>query len=141
MPSVILLVVEPVTLIPGLGVMAVVGLIGPESQGHSREPHPIVSGVVRSSRCAVFERWVTVLIVTIRWCCLVCAAWRSVGVYPCCPCEVSRACLPLSRLGVPNGARSLLIPSQGLELRRGREVLHSVRWKEGEVVVVVDLPS
>jgi hypothetical protein len=59
MPSVVLLVVELVTLIPGLRVMALAGLIGPKSQGRSHEPHPVVSGVVRPSRRAVFGWWVT----------------------------------------------------------------------------------
>ena len=33
------------TMIPSLGVVALVGLIGLESQSYSREPHPIVVGL------------------------------------------------------------------------------------------------
>jgi hypothetical protein len=59
MPSVVLLVMELVTLIPSLRVMALAGLIGLKRQGHSHEPHPIVSGVVRPSRQVVFGWCVT----------------------------------------------------------------------------------
>jgi hypothetical protein len=53
-----MLVVKLVTMISSLGAMALVGLIGLESQGHSREPHRIVGGTTRSSRQAVVGWWV-----------------------------------------------------------------------------------
>jgi hypothetical protein len=51
----ILLVVKPVTKILSLGVMALVGLVGLESQGHSCEPHPVVGGTIRPSRQAIAD--------------------------------------------------------------------------------------
>jgi hypothetical protein len=78
----------------------------PLSQGHHRGSHPVVGGVVLLSRRAVFGRWVTVLAVTTRWCCLVFVAWRKDGV----------------RADVLGGARSLPIPSRG---RDGGEVVRS----------------
>jgi hypothetical protein len=44
------------------------------------------------------------------------------------------------RAGVPDEARSLLVPSQGSGWRRGRAVLHSTQQKEEEEVVM-DLAS
>ena len=60
-----LLVVEPVASIPSYGVEVLVSLVGLESQGRGRVPHPIVGGTIRPSRRAIFERWVTIPVVTI----------------------------------------------------------------------------
>ena len=57
---VVLLVVEPVTMISSFGIMVFIGLVGLGSQGRSREPHLVVGGAIRPSRRGIFERWVTV---------------------------------------------------------------------------------
>jgi hypothetical protein len=76
----VLLVMKPVTMILSLKVMALVGLVGLESQSHSCEPHPAVGRTVRPSRQAIVGWWVTVPVITAWRCCLVCAAWRGDGV-------------------------------------------------------------
>jgi hypothetical protein len=82
--------------------MALVGLIDLKSQGHSREPHPVVGGTIRPSRQTIFGWWVIVPVVTAWRCYLVRAAWRRDGVClvqgdSCLlsPNGVSGACLPL----------------------------------------------
>jgi len=68
---VVLLVVEPVTMISSFGIMVFIGLVGLGSQGHSHEPHPVVDGTVCPSYQAIFGWWVTVLVISAWWSCLV----------------------------------------------------------------------
>jgi hypothetical protein len=52
--SAVLLVVGLVTTVLSFGVMAFISLVGLESQGRSREPHPLVGEAVRPSYRTVF---------------------------------------------------------------------------------------
>ena len=54
---VVLLLMEPMATIPNFGVVAFIGLGSLESQGRYREPYPIVGGVIRLSRRAIFGWW------------------------------------------------------------------------------------
>jgi hypothetical protein len=118
-------------------------LAGLESQGRGRAPHPVVGGAECPSSRAEFGRWDAVPVITVWWCCLVCAGWRRDGVCPkmgdSCPLSpsgVSGACLSLSELAYLVELNLPSAPSQGSGRRRGRTMLRSVRQKEkGEVVV------
>ena len=71
-----------VASIPGYGVEALVGLIGLESQGRGRVPHPVVGGAVCLSHRAVFGRWGAVLVIITWRCCLVRAGACKDGACP-----------------------------------------------------------
>jgi hypothetical protein len=70
---------KPKIMIPSSGVVAFVDLVGLESKGRSREPHPIVGGAIRPSRRGVFGWWFTVPVITTRRPYLICGVaqgWR-----------------------------------------------------------------
>jgi hypothetical protein len=129
---VVLLVMKPVTTIPSLGIVALVGSVGFESQSRSHEPYPIVGETVRPSRWATVGRWVTISVITAWRCCLVYAAWCRDGVCQVCgdscplsPSGVSGACLPLSeQMYLMELDLSPFLP--GLGRRRGRAALRCV---------------
>jgi hypothetical protein len=104
------------TMIPSFGVVVLVGLVGLESQGCSRESHPIVGGAICPSRRAVFGRWFTVLVV-ITWrsylVCGVAQGWRLLRHG--CPLGLaSGAGVPIPvKAGVLGGARPLPIAPKG----------------------------
>jgi hypothetical protein len=140
--SIILLLMVSVVTNPCSGVVALTGLAGLKSQGCRRGPHPVVGGVVHLSRRFIFGWWATVPADTTRRCCLVCTAWRRDGVWSgwvdCCPLSpyevVRRACSCQSGYAWSGSISPL--PSQRSGRRRGREELHSVRWRPREEVVV-----
>jgi hypothetical protein len=127
--SVVLLVVEPLTMILSFGVVTFIGLASLGSQDRSREPHPMVGGAVRSSHRAVFGRWFTVPVVTARWCCLVYGVLQGRRLFrdgcPLGPSGLSKCACPYqdSRTW---WSSTPLHPSQGSGRRRGRAELGSV---------------
>jgi hypothetical protein len=114
------LVVVPVASIPGCGVDVLGGLVGLESQGHGLVPHPVVGGVIRPSRRAVFRRWDAVPIVTAWQCCLVYAELCRDGA---CPGREDRYLLS------PSGV------SQGWRTWYGSTSLRSPKGPDGGEVV------
>jgi hypothetical protein len=71
---------EASATIPSLGIVALVGSVGFESQSRSHEPHPVVGGTVRPSFRGAVGRWATISVITAWRCYLVCAAWHRDGV-------------------------------------------------------------